>query len=237
MVFRPIAATPPGSWVFSNIIRRCRFAQPLGFWLTTLRVAETVIDISDSVGFVYNDESSAWEHGIGSSGFLSRFLKAELPKLSSQRGCWEPVVKQTSLIMPTLAAICPFCSLPASRIISEDSLSLVIRDAYPVSPGHSLIIPKRHVASWFELTDDERTSLFQNLSKAKTALDTVFKPDGYNIGINEGAAAGQTVFHLHVHLIPRYHGDRADPRGGVCGGFFPKRQVIGFSLIIYSIFY
>ena len=139
--------------------------------------------------------------------------------------------------MSEIATNCPFCSLPVSRIISEDSLSWVIRDAYPVSPGHSLIIPKRHVASWFELTDDERTSLFQNLSKAKTALDTVFKPDGYNIGINEGAAAGQTVFHLHVHLIPRYHGDRADPRGGVCGGFFPKRQVIGFSLIIYSIFY
>ncbi len=114
-----------------------------------------------------------------------------------------------------IANRCPFCSLPSSRIISEDSLFLVIRDAYPVSPGHSLIIPKRHIASLFELTDDEKTCLFQHLSKAKTALDAEFKPDGYNVGINEGAAAGQTVFHLHVHLIPRYHGDRADPRGGV----------------------
>ncbi len=91
----------------------------------------------------------------------------------------------------------------------------MIRDAYPVSPGHSLIIPKRHIASWFDLTEEERTRLFQHLSKAKTALEAEFKPDGYNIGINEGEAAGQTVLHLHVHLIPRYQGDIADPRGGV----------------------
>ncbi len=110
---------------------------------------------------------------------------------------------------------CPFCSLPPSRIISEDSLTLVIRDGYPVSPGHSLIIPKRHIVSFFDLKDDERISLFHRLTEAKTALDAEFKPDGYNIGINEGAAAGQTVLHLHVHLIPRYRGDRTDPRGGV----------------------
>ena len=110
---------------------------------------------------------------------------------------------------------CPFCSLPPSRIHSGDSLTLVIRDGYPVSPGHSLIVPKRHCASFFELTDDERASLFQQLTEAKNTLDAEFQPDGYNIGINDGVAAGQTVFHLHVHLIPRYHGDLTDPRGGV----------------------
>jgi len=110
---------------------------------------------------------------------------------------------------------CPFCSLPSTRIISEDSLTLVIRDGYPVSPGHSLIIPKRHIVSFFDLKDEERMSLFRRLTEAKTALDAEFKPDGYNLGINEGVAAGQTVLHLHVHLIPRYRGDRADPRGGV----------------------
>ena len=117
--------------------------------------------------------------------------------------------------MPEIAINCPFCSLPFSRIISEDSLSWVIRDAYPISPGHSLIIPKRHIVSFFDLKDEERMSLFCRLTEAKTALDAELQPDGYNIGINEGAAAGQTVLHLHVHLIPRYRGDRADPRGGV----------------------
>ena len=112
-------------------------------------------------------------------------------------------------------AYCPFCSLPPSRIISEDSLTLVIRDGFPVSPGHSLIIPKRHCGSFFELTDKERTSLFRQLTEAKAGLDVEFRPDGYNIGINDGVAAGQTVFHLHVHLIPRYHGDLTDPRSGV----------------------
>jgi diadenosine tetraphosphate (Ap4A) HIT family hydrolase len=126
-----------------------------------------------------------------------------------------PKGKKTPYTMLEIANRRPFCSLPSSRIICEDSLSLVIRDAYPISKGHSLIIPKRHVASLFDLTDDERTRLFQHLSKAKTALGAEFKPDAYNIGINEGAAAGQTVFHLHVHLIPRYHGDKDDPRGGV----------------------
>ena len=118
-------------------------------------------------------------------------------------------------IMPELAADCPFCTLPSSRIIREDSLCWVIRDGYPVSPGHSLIIPKRHMASWFDLTEEESASLLRQLSEAKTVLNAEFKPDGYNIGINEGAAGGQTVFHLHVHLIPRYHGDMTDPRGGV----------------------
>ncbi|PZN73122.1 MAG: HIT family protein [Candidatus Methylumidiphilus alinenensis] len=99
---------------------------------------------------------------------------------------------------------------------------LVIRDGFPVSPGHSLIIPKRHCVSFFELTDEERTSLFQQLTEAKTGLDVEYRPDGYNIGINEGVAAGQTVFHLHIHLIPRYHGDTSDPRGGV-RWIFPEK--------------
>ena len=117
---------------------------------------------------------------------------------------------------------CPFCSLPLERILNEDALTLVIRDGYPVSPGHSLIIPKRHVASFFDLNEDERTSLFRLLAEAKASLDAEFKPDGYNIGINDGVAAGQTVFHLHVHLIPRYQGDRAEPRGGV-RWIFPEK--------------
>jgi diadenosine tetraphosphate (Ap4A) HIT family hydrolase len=110
---------------------------------------------------------------------------------------------------------CPFCTLPQERIILQSDLALVIRDGFPISPGHTLIIPKRHVGSFFEVTAEERDSLLHLLDEAKAALDAKFHPAGYNIGINDGAPAGQTVPHLHIHLIPRYSGDTLDPRGGV----------------------
>ena len=90
-----------------------------------------------------------------------------------------------------------------------------MRDGFPVSKGHTLLIPKRHVGSFFEITDEERADLLALLNKAKVVIQEEFNPDGYNIGINDGPAAGQTVPHLHIHLIPRYKGDRYDPRGGV----------------------
>ncbi len=110
---------------------------------------------------------------------------------------------------------CPFCQLDAACIVFSDDVTLVIRDAFPVSPGHTLIIPRRHVGSFFELTPPERASMFELLTQAKAELDGTLQPDGFNIGINDGAAAGQTVPHLHLHLIPRYRGDAPDPRGGV----------------------
>jgi diadenosine tetraphosphate (Ap4A) HIT family hydrolase len=105
--------------------------------------------------------------------------------------------------------------LPRDRIIFESEFALGFRDGFPVSPGHTLIIPRRHVASFFELTDTERADLMSLLAAARTDLDREFQPAGYNIGINDGTAAGQTVPHLHMHLIPRYIGDVDDPRGGV----------------------
>ena len=110
---------------------------------------------------------------------------------------------------------CPFCTLPDSRILDVTPFGLVIRDGYPISPGHTLVIPKRHVGSFFELTPEEATEMMSLMRRAKSALDIEFKPNGYNIWINDGAAAGQTVPHLHIHLIPRYQGDMPDPRGGV----------------------
>ena len=110
---------------------------------------------------------------------------------------------------------CPFCTLPDERVIDQNDHGLVIRDGFPISPGHTLIIPKRHTGSFFDLTETERSDLLLLLDKAKLDVENEFKPDGYNIGINDGPAAGQTVPHLHIHLIPRYAGDRADPRGGV----------------------
>jgi len=110
---------------------------------------------------------------------------------------------------------CPFCSLPESRIVDSNEIGWVIRDAYPVSPGHTLVIPKRHVGSFFELTVEERGELLALVSSAKAKIDAEHRPSAYNIGINDGPAAGQTVPHVHIHLIPRYDGDREDPRGGV----------------------
>lgn len=113
------------------------------------------------------------------------------------------------------AMSCPFCSLPKERIVAQNDLALVIRDGFPVSPGHTLVTPRRHVASFFEITPQERSAMFELLENAKRELDKEFAPAGYNIGINDGQAAGQTVMHLHMHLIPRYTGDLPDPRGGV----------------------
>ncbi|QBP73506.1 HIT family protein [Herbaspirillum huttiense] len=110
---------------------------------------------------------------------------------------------------------CVFCSLPSERVIAQNDFAIAIRDGFPVSLGHTLIIPRRHVASFFELNEEERTALLALLDDAKRILDEQCHPDGYNIGINDGAAAGQTVMHLHMHLIPRYTGDLPDPRGGV----------------------
>jgi diadenosine tetraphosphate (Ap4A) HIT family hydrolase len=120
---------------------------------------------------------------------------------------------------------CPFCEITQAssppRVISQNEHAFVIRDGYPVTPGHSLIIPKRHVGSYFEASESEKQCLLALLDLAKLQLDGEFKPAAYNIGINDGAAAGQTVPHCHIHLIPRYDQDspygagNKDPRGGV----------------------
>jgi diadenosine tetraphosphate (Ap4A) HIT family hydrolase len=110
---------------------------------------------------------------------------------------------------------CPFCCLPDDRVLAQDAHGKVIRDAYPVSPGHMLVIPHRHVGSFFDLSTEERSCLLALLDEARRSIEVEHRPDGYNIGINDGPTAGQTVPHLHIHLIPRYAGDRTDPRGGV----------------------
>ena len=119
---------------------------------------------------------------------------------------------------------CPFCRAESERnIIASSALSLAFFDGFPVSPGHTLIIPKRHVASFFDLTQDERKDMFDMVDEVKRVLDEKFHPDGYNIGVNIGEAAGQSIFHVHLHLIPRYSGDVPNPRGGV-RGVIPQKQ-------------
>jgi diadenosine tetraphosphate (Ap4A) HIT family hydrolase len=110
---------------------------------------------------------------------------------------------------------CPFCLPDDSKIILFNDHAMAIYDGFPVSPGHCLIIPKRHIASFFEATREEQSALLDLLAEMQDILMKERNPDGFNIGINDGTAAGQTVMHLHVHLIPRYAGDTEDPRGGV----------------------
>lgn len=119
---------------------------------------------------------------------------------------------------------CIFCNLDPNReIIAQNDLALAFFDAFPVNPGHALIIPKRHVADYFDLTEDEVVAMQALLREVKAIVEKRFNPDGYNIGVNVNAAAGQSVFHVHMHLIPRYKGDVENPKGGV-RGVIPSKQ-------------
>jgi len=119
---------------------------------------------------------------------------------------------------------CPFCYIaPEVTILLETENALAILDRFPVSEGHTLIIPKRHTANYFELSPDEQTELWTLVNQTKHKLDSLYHPDGYNVGININPAAGQTIFHVHIHLIPRYHNDTPHPRGGVRGVIPEKR--------------
>ena len=119
-------------------------------------------------------------------------------------------------LVPSLANdACPFCSLGPDRVVAEDELTRTVCDAYPVSPGHTLVMPRRHVASFFDMTEVEQAAVLAAVRVATVALDAELRPDGFNVGVNVGVAAGQTVMHAHVHVIPRFLGDVADPRGGV----------------------
>lgn len=116
---------------------------------------------------------------------------------------------------------CPFCAPDPARVFLATELVLGLWDGFPVSSGHALLITRRHVADWFQATAGEQAALTAAISEARTLIEARAAregrpmPDGYNVGFNAGAAAGQTVFHLHVHVIPRYAGDVADARGGI----------------------
>ncbi len=109
----------------------------------------------------------------------------------------------------------PFLAVPPSEWLASNRSAFAIADHFPVSPGHALVVPRRAIATWWDATDDERADILTLVDEVKRQLDAELRPDGYNVGFNSGAAAGQTVGHLHIHVIPRYSGDVPDPRGGV----------------------
>ena len=109
---------------------------------------------------------------------------------------------------------CPFCDL-GDRVLAENDLAVAVRDFEPAATGHTLIIPKRHTASFFDLSVEEVAACHALLRGERDQIAKAHRPDGYNIGVNDGISAGQSIPHTHWHLIPRYRGDHPDPRGGV----------------------
>ena len=119
---------------------------------------------------------------------------------------------------------CVFCQLaPEVELLSETATAVAFLDGYPVCEGHTLIVPKRHVANYFDLTIHEQRALWLLVNRCKKILTERYNPDGFNVGINVNEAAGQSIFHVHIHLIPRYKGDVENPKGGV-RGVIPFKQ-------------
>lgn len=128
-------------------------------------------------------------------------------------------------IIHNLNQTCPFCNPdPKIKLISESATVYSIFDKFPVSPGHALIIPKKHCSDYFDLTFREQSACFFMLNHVKQIVAKAYNPDGFNVGINIGETAGQTINHVHIHLIPRYKGDVKEPRGGVRGVIPDKRD-------------
>ncbi|HRC80795.1 MAG TPA: HIT family protein [Sedimentibacter sp.] len=119
---------------------------------------------------------------------------------------------------------CIFCSIKKDRIILENDDAFAVYDIFPVIKGHMLIIPKKHIINYFDADENTKKQLWKLVDECKNMADKKFTPQGYNIGINCGEAAGQTVMHLHIHLIPRYSGDIENPKGGV-RGVIPNKRI------------
>jgi len=123
---------------------------------------------------------------------------------------------------------CRFCtSKPGRRVMIEGKYGFAAYDRHPASEGHFLVIPYRHFADYFEINDEEREELWRLVAEGKKMVDEAYNPDGYNIGINVGKWAGQSIPHLHIHVIPRYQGDVENPKGGV-RGVIPSKKLYDF---------
>src|SRR5712692_2761942 len=110
---------------------------------------------------------------------------------------------------------CPFCSVLQERILLESRTGLALPDAYPLCAGHTLIVSRRHVKTIYELTTEDQQDLWSLVFQVRHSLIEQYASDAFNIGINDGLNAGQTIDHAHIHVIPRRKGDVADPRGGI----------------------
>jgi diadenosine tetraphosphate (Ap4A) HIT family hydrolase len=112
-------------------------------------------------------------------------------------------------------AHCPFCNVAQDRILVENETALALHDSFPVTEGHTLVVPRRHITSIYELEGNEYVEIWKLVARVRSLLFERIHPDGFTVGVNDGHAAGQTVPHAHIHIIPRQYGDVADPRGGI----------------------
>lgn len=119
---------------------------------------------------------------------------------------------------------CLFCNFKKDEYTLENKLAYAIYDGFPVSKGHMLFITKRHIQTFFEITNEEKIAIFDLINRAKEILDRKYNPDGYNIGTNCGKYAGQSIMHVHIHLIPRYKNDVQNPLGGIRGVIPNKKE-------------
>ena len=127
---------------------------------------------------------------------------------------------------------CPFCG--NREFIIENELAFASYDSYPVSAGHCLITTRRHIAEYFQATAEEKAAIWALVDEMKVIIDEEYKPDGYNVGVNIGEAAGQSVPHIHIHMIPRYRGDVENPKGGVRGVIPHKQKYVKRALTPFS---
>ena len=147
----------------------------------------------------------------------SRRCGASSPTRTGPRSAATARGRSPSIMSDSSPDPCPFCAMPEDRIVEAREHAFAVLDAYPVSPGHTLVIARRHVPDAFDLTADEIADILHLIGSARDRIDRTLRPSGYNIGVNIGRDAGQTVMHVHIHVIPRYPGDCEDPTGGVRG--------------------
>ncbi len=123
-----------------------------------------------------------------------------------------------------MSQVCPFCNVIDRSLLTESEHGLAILDGFPVSLGHTLVIPRVHTSSFFTMSPEVQADIWRLVARVRDELYSRFAPDGFNVGLNDGLAAGQTVQHAHVHIIPRFKGDVADPRGGI-RWILPERAI------------
>lgn len=145
-------------------------------------------------------------------GFREIWTEGRQLMLNGHPMRWRPAFGFQGLWPPS-GERCPFCGLDAVWLCNDHGIA--IRDRFPIAPGHTLVVPRLHIPSLFALPEAVQLSLWSLVTAVRTKPDAEFHPDGFNIGVNDGAAAGQTVGHAHIHVILRFRGDVADPRGGV----------------------